>query len=184
MKVFCLVFLFVPTFVLASQGQLLKCLGQEEKYIHQERIGGAFSELNQSMISFVVMFPSGTTIKSDKLKEICSEKFSSFHLLRLFLTEGDKIIVRAKTKKPGDDALEPESLAKNSLTMFMQFLSQYQASFSKADCLVQSIPQLRGFFRKTRYLETDLSYRKLVKELNNIDLIFDKILSRRVAKGC
>ena len=51
-------------------------------------------------------------------------------------------------------------------------------------CPQKSIPELREFFRKTRYLETDLSYLKLVKELPNIDLIFDKILSRRIGSRC
>ncbi|MBD63910.1 MAG: hypothetical protein CME62_01785 [Halobacteriovoraceae bacterium] len=184
MKLFCLVFILFSSTSYASQSELLKCLGQEEKYIHKQKIGGAFFELNQSMISFVVMFPDDTKIQAEKLKEICEEKYSSFHLLRLLIIDGQKIFKQTGEKKPGGDIRSPESLAKNSLSMFLQFLSRYQSSFSKADCLEQSIPELRDFFRKTRYLETDISKRKLLKELKGIDLIFDKILSRRVAPGC
>lgn len=184
MKLFCLVFILFSSTCFASQSELLKCLGQEEKYIHNQKIGGAFFELNQSMISFVVMFPSDTEIHAEKLKEVCEEKYSSFHLLRLLITDGHKIFKESGELKPGGDVRRPESLAKHSLSMFLQFLSRYQSGFSKADCLEQSIPELRSFFRKTRYLETDISKQKLLKELKGVDLIFDKILSRRVAPGC
>ena len=184
MKFFCLTLIFLSFCAQASQSELLKCLGKEEKYIHQQKIGGAFFELNQSMISFVVMFPSDTKIKSNKLKEVCEETYSSFHLLRLFLTDGLKIFSYSNNQQAGADSISKESIAKNSLMMFLQFLGRHQANFQKADCLERSIPELREFFRKTRYLETDISYVKVVKELPNIDLIFDKILSRRVPEGC
>lgn len=184
MKLFCLISLFFAMTANASQSDLLKCLGKEEKYIHQQKIGGAFFELNKKMISFVVMFPNSTRVKTKKLKEVCEETFSSFHLLRLFLTDGKKVFTQNSEKKQGDDSTTAESLAKNSIQMFLEFLGKYQAQFKQADCLEKSIPELREFFRMTRYLETDMSYLKLVRELPNKDIIFDKILSRRVSRGC
>ncbi len=184
MKFFCFALLFICQLSFASQSKLLKCLGKEEKYIHDQKIGGAFYQLNSSMISYMVMFPDDIIFKSPYLEEICQEKFSSFHLLRLFLTLGDKVIDRGSKVRPGLEATTNENISKNSLHMFVEFIGSMQAAQTKAGCLEKNIPQLKDFYLKTQHFETNVNYSRLVKELKNIDVIFDKILSNRLNRDC
>ena len=73
-SVLFLILLMQPTW--AKPKQFLICLGKEEAYYHKNKLSGAYSKLNQQMISAVVQLSYAIELKAEYEKKSVLEDLS------------------------------------------------------------------------------------------------------------
>lgn len=194
----CLV-IFLFTLISAqaygAQGDILKCLGDEEKRFHLKKETGPIYDLNQRLISELVQIPKIQLKREDYLKVCAGNNFSeSWKLLELTLKKGKDIFLvpssirgmqRGMALGMIDDYIEA------SKEILLTFISQIQAQSPTVTCLKEEVPELDKFFYEIKYLQEDVDIRQIfegkeeiiVEKLKNYPLAFEKCRARLKKKA-
>lgn len=172
-----------------SDRQILKCLGTEEKRLHQKKNIGPVYDLNQRLISEMVQIPR-VEVRSEDYVAICAgEKFSeSWRLLERSMQYGKVLFVlpndltdmqKEMTVGMIDDYVEA------TREIFLSFISQIQTQSPTPTCLKEEIPELDALFFEIKYLQEDVDMKVILKgkekilgKLKNYPLAFEKCRAR------
>lgn len=190
MKIFILLFFCFSTSLSFASQDVLKCLGQEEKFYHKKRLGGALLKINKSLISEMLQISETLEIKPKYVSEVCnSKKFSeSVQLLKLILREKDNLFIFKSA--PGDvvqrsqDERAIKEIINRSAFLFIKLINHIQSDFKQANCVIKEIPQIRTFYHSARYILEDEGIEKLLPEPNQINSIFDALFSKKLREKC
>jgi hypothetical protein len=172
--------------IFARQGDILKCLGEEEKRFHLKKETGPIYDLNQRLISELIQIPSIELQREDFLKVCAGNSFSeSWKLLELTLNKGKKIFyipssIRGMQRGMAEGMIEDYIEA--SKEILLTFISQIQAQSPTVGCLKKEVPELDKFFFEIKYLQEDVDIRqifegkedKIIDKLKNYPLAFEK----------
>lgn len=182
------------SFFLASHIQakppkkFLVCLGKEEAYIHKLKLGGAYSKLNQDMISALVQLSEHIFLKPKFEKLVCKEQFPSIEILRLLLTEKRSPFYsnnkRASVKALAVDKNSILELSDKSIFIFIDFVNAMQTQMKSAHCLQKKIPELKIFFYKMQYTLEEVGPKQIFSEIKNINQVFMKLKHLNVKSDC
>lgn len=176
MKYLLLLAFFLQTSTLFAAGDILKCLGTEEKRFHLNKRQGPVYELNQKLISEIIQIP-GVTLKPEVLKDVCKPgQFSeSWKLLEYTLRKGKSIFAFRKTANAELAAGMADDYIEASREILIGFITSIQAEAPSADCLKQEIPKLDEFFYKIKALQEDVDMKQIFE---NYDVkIFEELKS-------
>lgn len=178
MKCFVMIFTFLLSAPLwARDGQILKCLGEEEKRFHLKKETGPVYDLNQRLIAEMIQIPR-IELDPDNYLAICAgQKFSeSWKLLEHSIKFGKEMFIipddvigmqREMTKGMIDDYVEA------TREILLTFISQIQTISPTPTCLKEEIPQLDKFFNEIKYLQEDVDMKVIFKGRDKT--IFDKL---------
>ena len=168
--------------------KFLVCLGQEEAYIHKHKLGGAYSKLNQDIISALVQLGDHIFLKPIYEKKVCAEKFPSVEILKLLLTEKESPFYsnnrRGSVKALAVDKNSIKELSAKSIHIFIDFVNGVQTQMKDAHCLQKQIPELKTFFYKMQHTVEEVGMKQIFDEIKNIDQVFKKIKNLNFKKGC
>lgn len=152
-----------------DSGKLLKCLGQAELRIHQQKLAGAIYQLNQELVNEVASWDK-IQLKKRYVNQICEVKdFSpSVELLKVLLLAGEEAFNFEKHD------FETESLKLYQIEVirdfldripkiFFSYLADLQSMIDNPKCLLKNVPELDYFFERYRYLESDVSTKQLIQ---------------------
>jgi hypothetical protein len=160
---------------------LLKCLGDEELRLHKAKSTGPAYFINQALVNELIG-ANNINLRPNYLNQICnSTAFSpSVTLLRLLILEGQKIFILSvgENEDPKQKSFEFSAITRlisNGPKLFFSFLAQLQANTDRPNCLRQQIPEIDYFLGRFKYLETELSSAKLLKEKIKIVKIFNAL---------
>ncbi len=190
MKLYLVIFLYLTSLQSFASQNFLKCLGQEEKIYHKNKKAGALLRINQDLISEMVQLSETLDLKEGFKTEIClAENYpSSIELLRLMLKE-QKNLFEIKTAS-GDvvqrsqDLSAIQELLTKSAYLFIKLINHVQSGFSKANCVIESIPEVAFFYRNARYILEDKGIEELLPKKDKIDIIFKKLFSKELSQKC
>ncbi len=174
----------------ARDGQILKCLGEEEKRFHLKKETGPVYDLNQRLIAEMIQIPR-IEIDPDYYLEICAgQKFSeSWKLLEHSIKFGKELFIipenvqgmqREMTKGMIDDYVEA------TREILLTFIAQIQTISPTPTCLKEEVPQLDKFFNEIKYLQEDVDLKvifqgrdkTIFERLKNYPLAFEKCRAR------
>lgn len=184
-----LIFLFLTSTLHAKQPKkFLYCLGQEEAYIHKHKLGGAYSKINQDMISALVQLSDHIHLKPKFEKMACAKTFASVEILRQLLTEKKSPFFsnnrRGSVKALAVDKNSIKELSGKSIYIFIDFVTGIQGQMKSAHCLKKQIPELSIFFNKMQHTLEDVGMKQIFKEIKNIDGVFKKLQELNVKQKC
>ena len=184
-----LAFLILTTPVQAKPlKKFLVCLGQEESYIHKNKIGGAYAKLNQEMISALVQLSDHIVMRPKLEEKVCNKRFASVEILRLLLTEKKPpFITQAKVGNIKGRAIDKNSikeLQEKSIYIFIDFVNSIQTQMKSANCLTKQIPELQTFFQKLRHTLEDVGMKQIFNKIKNIDGVFNKLQDNNLKQKC
>ncbi len=169
--------------------ELLKCLGKEEWHIHQKKLSGPLYKLNQTFIN-AVAGTSDIDIKKIYLDKICNstQNSTSVIFLSTALINGTTIYKIKKTddkKKTAIQASNIENFNNKLPLIFFDYLSQLQSLTTYPHCLKESIPEIKYYLERYKYLQSELSAVKLMRNKKKIKAIFTKLNNfERYVKKC
>lgn len=174
----------------ARDGQILKCLGEEEKRFHLKKEVGPVYDLNQRLIAEMIQIPK-IEIDPDNYLEICAgQKFSeSWKLLEHSIKYGKEMFIipsdvqgmqREMTKGMIDDYVEA------TREILLTFIAQIQTISPTPTCLKEEVPELDKFFNEIKYLQEDVDLKvifegrdkTIFERLKNYPLAFEKCRAR------
>jgi hypothetical protein len=185
-----LVSLLISTTLWARNGQILKCLGDEEKRLHLKKDTGPVYDLNQRLIAEMVQIPKIEIASEDYVAICAGQKFSeSWKLLELSLKKGKELFTipkdvqgmqRSMTHGMIDDYIDAIR------EILLTFISQIQTISPSPTCLKEEIPELDKFFTEIKYLQEDVDIKvifqgrdeKIFAKLKNYPLAFEKCRTR------
>lgn len=194
---YLVIFLFtvISVQLYGAEGDILKCLGDEEKRFHLKKETGPVYDLNQRLISELIQIPRIQLNRDDYLAACAGNKFSeSWKVLELTIKKGKKIfhipsdlkgMERGMAEGMIDDYIEA------SKEILLTFISQIQAQSPTPSCLKEEIPELDKFFFEIKYLQEDVDIRQIfeksenqiVDKLKNYPLAFEKCRARLKKKA-
>lgn len=186
--------LFLGAIAPAYSGDILKCLGEEEKKYHVSKKSGPRYDLNQKLIAEVIQIPQ-VKVKDHFFKQICQTKFNipSLKLLELSLIEGKNIFIPPQTSNVAQASVNESMIdgyIETSKEIFLEFIASIQVLSPTPNCLKEEIPQLDKFFVEVKHLQDEMDLKdllkkkdiKIFKELKNYPQAFEKCLERKSKK--
>lgn len=179
MKYFCFLLLFFSTFSYGKRSNLLKCLGQEELYIHKQQIGGALFTLNKNLISLMLQFKAEDEIKPNLINQVCTTAYPymSSELLKILLEEKNRIFQSHKARKKFSE----DDIAKQALKIFFTYVSKLNA---EKPCLLKKIPSLQSVFDNFQYFELETPAKDFVKLELDLTKVLNKLNILAVSGQC
>lgn len=158
---------------------LIKCLGNEEGKIHKNRIGGAIYELNQRLISELIMFQK-INIDPQVKNHVCNNKkySSSVLLLEQLISMGPSMFSIPSEVGELDREFYMSSVHEFFdliPEIFFLYVGQLQAATSKHDCLEKNIPELKKLIFDMKALEQDIPAKKLIRQDRRGEIIMKKL---------
>ncbi len=146
---------------------VVKCLGREESRIHKNRLGGPVYELNQRLISELVMFNKIELVPA-MAKDICKNEdktFGSVKLLEYLVTHDGNVFVLPKKL-----TLIEKEIYRATVNEFMDmipevfynYVAQVQAVSARPSCLEDHIPQIKELNRDIKALGQEIPARRLI----------------------
>ncbi|OFZ26578.1 MAG: hypothetical protein A2381_12685 [Bdellovibrionales bacterium RIFOXYB1_FULL_37_110] len=161
---------------------LLYCLGDEEEYLHKNKIVGAVYKINKIFIEEFSLF-NQIFLKNHYLQEICfaSKAYSpSINLLKHLLLNGEEIFeIRTSSILLNTISLRSsiQGLVAKSPNIFLNWISEIQTGAPSHDCLDKYIPQLADLKFKVKYLEEepDVGINAFFKDTKTIESIFNQL---------
>lgn len=194
MKVASILLLLLSFNLWAKDGQILKCLGEEEKRFHLKKETGPVYDLNQRLIAEMVQIPRLELQQEDFLAICTGQKFSeSWKLLELSIKKGKSLFVIPKDLQGLQKHMTEgmvEDYVEQTREILIAFISQIQAQSPSATCLKEEIPELDQFFTEIKYLQEDVDMKdifknkdqKIFEKLKNYPLAFEKCRKRLMKK--
>lgn len=195
MKCFVILTLFALTLpAMAREGQLLKCLGAEEKEFHLKKDTGPLYDLNQRLIAEMIQIPNAD-VGGEDLKHICSKSglSPSWKLLEASIQKGKELFVM-DPNTPGMQAQMTKGMIDDYIEatkeILLNFISAIQTLSPTPDCLKEEIPELDKFFTDIKYLQEDVDIKaifkgrdlKIFEQLKGYRSAFKKCQSRAALK--
>lgn len=158
---------------------LVKCLGREEHKIHRKKVSGALYELNQRMISELVMF-NKINISPEMKKEICasSKPTPSVRLLEYLVAHQDKVFDLTGKINEAEKELYKSSIQEFTdiiPDLFFLYITHLQAATPRPSCLEEHIPELKSLLSDVKNLEGDIPIKDLLKQKNRGDKILRQL---------
>ncbi len=131
---------------------VVKCLGREESKIHKNRLGGPVYELNQRLISELIMFNKIELVPA-MAKDICRNDdtvFGSVKLLEYLVKNDGNVFVIPKKLSALDKEIYRATV--NEFLdlipeIFYNYVSHVQAASARPSCLEDHIPQIKELNR-------------------------------------
>jgi hypothetical protein len=165
--------------LIAQTNPIIKCLAQEEEKIHHSKTNGPLTFLNQKMLNELIML-SDVRIKAKYINIICNnKKFSpSLMLIKTIIEQGTSIFILSDSKNKGSNAYIKASITSlfNRLPIiFIQYIAYLNGLTAHEGCLQKEIPELGQFLYNFKYLEGEISYKKIITQKSNISTIFKKL---------
>lgn len=146
----------------AKERQMLKCLGAEEKRLHQKKETGPIYTLNQRLIEEMVQIPE-VDISDENFKQICMKPYvsESWKLLESSIQQGKSLFIIPEGPKKSviESMLDDYVLATKEI--LLDFISKIQADSPTPTCLKEEIPELDTFFNDIKYLQEDVDLKKI-----------------------
>lgn len=186
--------LILGTLAPAYAGDILKCLGEEEKKYHVSKKSGPKYELNQKLIAEIIQIPQ-VRVKDEAFKQICQTKFNtpSLKLLELSLIEGKNIFIAPQTSNVAQASVNESMIdgyIETSKEIFLEFIASIQVLSPTPTCLKEEIPELDKFFIEVKHLQEEMDLKdllrkkdvKIFKHLKNYPQAFEKCLERKSKK--
>lgn len=168
--------------------KFIVCLGQEEVYIHKNKIGGAYSKINQDMISALVQLSDNIVMRPKLEDKVCKQKFPSIETLKLLLTEKQSPFIsqakRGNIKARAIDKNSLKELKEKSIHIFIDFVNAIQTQMNSAHCLKKKIPELANFYKKLRHTLEDVGLKQIFNEIKDIDTVFQKLQKLKMNEKC
>lgn len=189
------ILLMVCTTAVAREGQILKCLGEEEKRLHLKKDTGPIYDLNQRLISELVQIPR-VQLKKEYYFLICKggQYSESLKLLELSLKNGKDLFIIPANVRGMQKAMREgmvEDFVEASKEILLSFISQIQTLSPTPTCLKEEIPQLDKLFVEVKYLQEDVDMKtlfegreeKIFEQLKRYREAFDKCRARLKKKA-
>jgi hypothetical protein len=172
----------------ARDGQLLKCLGEEEKRFHLKKETGPIFDLNQRLIAEIVQIPN-VDIGPAEYKEICSDSHASLNLLYASIIKGKTLFIvpPAVTGMQKDMTLGMiDDYVDATKEIFLGLIAQIQTFSPTPTCLKEEVPELDAFFTDIKYLQEDVDIKaifegrdkKIFEKMKEYRQIFQRCKSR------
>lgn len=178
-----IILIMLCTSLWARDGQILKCLGEEEKRLHLKKETGPIYDLNQRLISELIQIPRVQLKKNDYYVICKGGQFSeSLKLLELSLKKGKDLFVIPANVRGMQKAMREgmiEDYVEASKEILLSFISQIQTLSPTPTCLKEEIPQLDKLFTEVKYLQEDVDMKTLFEGKD--EKIFDKLKGYREA---
>ncbi|MEK6626253.1 MAG: hypothetical protein AABY86_14880 [Bdellovibrionota bacterium] len=163
---------------------LIRCLGQEELSLHQQKLTGPLYQLNQELI---VLFAGNNELllKEGLFEQICKnidgdKDFSpSVTLLRKLLTNNynifflDEALVPARSKLAHHVILN--ELKERGHLIFINYIAGLQGLTKDPHCLEREIPELKYLFERIKYLEEEIDAPELIEDNDKVEAVFQKL---------
>lgn len=168
--------------------KFIVCLGQEEAYIHKNKIGGAYSKINQDMISALVQLSDNISMRPKLEEMVCKQKFPSIEILRLLLTQKKSPLIsranKGNIKARAIDKNAIKELNEKSIHIFIDFVNAIQTQMSSAHCMKKKIPELAKFYSKLRHTLEDVGLKQIFNEIKDINGVFKKLQQLKMNQKC
>lgn len=183
--------IYILLLILSSHSfaNYLKCIGAEEAKIHNQRIGGAYKELNRSIINELAMFTESIRMNNELEAKICSPKTPkpSLELIRAVFLNKNVFYTRTKhsdLKQLSIDNFSITGFKKKSFYIFIQYLSSLQAELKDPQCINKEFPGLHNFYTRAQYILEDVGMEKLISEIPEKKKVFDKLQTQSWKTNC
>lgn len=173
----------------AMANQFLKCLGQEEAYIHRNKVGGTYNKLNQALIEQLLMFQETVHMRAELEKKICSkpEDFPSLEVMKHVFLGTEIFYTTYKKSSLREYSIDQSAISdfrEQSKYIFVNFLTDMLSEVKDPHCLVKKFPELKDFFLKTKYILEDVGIEQLVKEIKDKNKMFNQLKDPSWKKSC
>lgn len=170
---------------------ILVCLGQEEKYFHDQKITGPRYNLNQIFINDLAAIKD-VRLQRRSLDRICrsGSQNVSLSLLMGLLIEREKLFILNKQKDETDSIFEMRKsaidvLLNDSPHIFFRYIAELQSLTPFPHCLTTKIPELDYFTQKLKYLEGDIPIEQIINDKKRFLSIFEKLKGyERIYQEC
>lgn len=171
--------LILPTLAFAQgrplTSQLLRCLGNEEKALHQSKTTGAIYDLNQRLIGELILI-NGLEGSPSLLKFACESKGSSAVMVMREMLLHPKDWYALKTQSnPMEKSISTELVKDLNMSVpeiLLNFISMLQSEAATPDCLEKYIPGLKKFHADVRFLQEEMDLTKITAEEKYLSKIF------------
>lgn len=189
MKFLTLIIMLSSTNLFASS-DVLKCLGQEEAFIHKAKIGGAYKALNQAMIGELILLGKSLSLEPQLQKDLCSKEtvFPSFLLLEKVLTKGARTLTYRKesltSTKDFSDRQTVRELNKNLFDIFIEFLTKLQADVDDPHCLTKKFPELKEFYLQAQHVFEEQGAKRILSNFKTLPQLLNSIKTSQWKKNC
>lgn len=175
---------------LGKKNKLLLCLAREETQFHQKKITSPDYQLNQLYLNELAS-TGNIELKNRYYEIICSGKKAhpATGLMRHMLIFGSSIFkINISIQNVALHALHKatlEAMDKRTPHIFFSYLSQLQSKASTHDCFTKRVPHLSYFLERFKYLESEISVKRLIREKDKINEMFSAMLnSEEILKQC
>lgn len=149
--------------------RLVKCLGKEEAKIHKNKLGGAVYELNQRLISELIMF-NKIEVVPNIINDVCKYEgkvFPSVKLLEHLINKQEQVFIIPR-RLPAVDKEILQATVTEFLDLlpeiFYMYIAQVQAASARHACLEDHVPALKELNRNIKALEQDIPARQLMSK--------------------
>jgi hypothetical protein len=147
--------------------RLVKCLGKEEAKIHKNKLGGAVYELNQRLISELIMF-NKIEVVPNVINDVCKfegKVYPSVKLLEHLINKQEQVFAIPR-KLPAVDKEILQATVTEFLDLlpeiFYMYIAHVQAASARHACLEDHVPALKELNRNIKALEQDIPARQLM----------------------
>lgn len=152
----------------AFAGDILKCLGEQEKKIHLSKRAGPEYNLNQKLIAEMVQLQDAQ-LTPKAYSQVCQSKFvkPAQKLLELTLLEGKSIFVLKSSNNPTINSMNQGLLndyIETSKELFLEYIASIQMLSPTPTCLAEEIKPLSDFFIEIKHLQEEVDLAELLKK--------------------
>jgi hypothetical protein len=174
--------LILPSLALAQgrplTSQLLLCLGEEEKALHQSKTTGAVYDLNQRIIGELILI-NGLEGSADLVKGACGAKGSAaVWVMREMLLRPKSWFVLKPQNSTMENSISVELVKDLNMIVpeiLLTYISMLQAESATPDCLEKHIPGLKKLHLDVRFLQEEVDLTKITKSEKRLAKIFARL---------
>ncbi len=164
----------------AVELKVLRCLGKEEALFFKQKRKDSLYKLNQELINTLVNSPN-LELNPRYAMTICQNNQSvSQQLLFYGLIKRHKLFIT-----PNNIPHQVDYFIQELANIFFRYISLVQSEMPTANCLTNTIPELKTLLERYKYLQTDLPADKLLEDKNELKKIFQGLLHyQEIFKRC
>jgi hypothetical protein len=190
MKLILITFLLSSVCAHAQNRHFIKCLGQKEAFYHKNKISNAYQKLNARLISTFIQMPQTLSVKEKYQVEICSSqtRYPSMVLLKNIILKQDKLFKSFSDKNDittkSLNKMAINDILKKAYNLFISLIDDLQAQSNKANCILNQVPELKRFYKQTRYTLEDQGLKKIIFEIKHLEKILLKFERNQISTKC
>ncbi len=152
---------------------MLHCLGEEESKLIKIGILTAQVNLSRLLLDKWINL-TDIEIKPEFNRLVCKSNTQSITLLKLLVLHSKKLFTK-KSLRDIDKNNRVEALLEELPTVLHKYLSMINFDLKDPHCLKKELPEVAKMIDQKKYLETDISSKKLLGSNKNIRIIFKKL---------